>query len=88
MWCWWIGSTIARVRLRGVPLGPELGYPVVLLPVLHNWVVIELTRGSAGLQSDNKEQIYNKIFDMGRAGDHLSFKMSKQMTPCELTLQW
>lgn len=34
-----------------------------------------------GLQSVNKEQIDNRTFDIVNAGDQLSFKMSKQITP-------
>jgi hypothetical protein len=36
---------------------------------------------SPGLQSVNNEQIDKRTFDIVRAGDQLSFKMSKQITP-------
>ena len=52
------------------------------------WVAIELTNGSEGLQSLSREQIESRTFEMERAGDHLSLRMSRQITPCELTLQW
>ena len=46
------------------------------------------TNGSCGLASVNKEQMLNKTFDIVNAGDHCSFKMSKQMLPCEFTFGW
>ena len=52
------------------------------------WVAIELTSGSEGLQSLSREQMERRTLEMERAGDHLSFRMSRQITPWELTLQW
>lgn len=40
-----------------------------------------------GLQSVSREQIESKTFDMVRAGDQLSFNISRQMTPWLLILQ-
>lgn len=34
-----------------------------------------------GLQSVNREQIDNSTFEMVKAGDQLSFNISKQITP-------
>ena len=51
-------------------------------------VAILPTRGSAGLQSVSKEQIDSRTLETVRAGLQLSFKMSKQMTPWLLMLQW
>ena len=45
------------------------------------------TSGSLGLQSVNNEQIESNTLDIVSAGDQLSFKMSKQIAPCELILQ-
>lgn len=36
---------------------------------------------SPGLQSVNNEQIDKRTFDIVKAGDQLSFKMSRQITP-------
>jgi hypothetical protein len=41
-----------------------------------------------GLQSVNKEHMDSKTLDIVKAGDQLSFSMSKQITPCEFILQW
>ena len=43
---------------------------------------------SPGLQSVNNEQIDKRTFDIVKAGDQLSFKMSKQITPWLFILQW
>merc|ERR1719384_2477091 len=47
-----------------------------------------LTKGSLGLQSDSSEQIESRTLEMERAGLHLSFRMSRQITPWLFTLQW
>lgn len=39
------------------------------------------TSGSAGLQSVSKEQIDRRTFEMVSAGDQLSLRMSKHITP-------
>lgn len=36
---------------------------------------------SPGLQSVKREQMDNRTFEMVNAGDQLSFKISKQITP-------
>ena len=41
-----------------------------------------------GLQSDNSEHTESKILDTVNAGLQLSFKISKQITPWLLILQW
>ena len=41
-----------------------------------------------GFGSHNKEQIDNRTLEMVKAGDHWSFKMSKQMLPLLLMLGW
>lgn len=41
-----------------------------------------------GLQSVNREQIDKSTLEMVKAGDQLSFNMSKQITPWEFILQW
>jgi hypothetical protein len=46
------------------------------------------TKGSSGFGSHNSEQIDNKTFEIVNAGDHCSFKMSKQMLPWEFTFGW
>ncbi len=45
------------------------------------------TRGSCGFASVNNEQMESKTLEMVSAGDHCSFKMSKQICPELLTLQ-
>ena len=45
------------------------------------------TSGSAGLQSVSREHIESRTFEMVSAGDQLSFRMSKQITPWLLILQ-
>lgn len=46
------------------------------------------TRGSSGFGSVNNEQILNNTFEIVNAGLHWSLRMSKQMPPFELMLQW
>lgn len=41
-----------------------------------------------GLQSVSREQIDNRTLEIVKAGDQLSFKISKQITPWLLILQW
>ena len=45
------------------------------------------TSGSLGLGSVSSEQMERSTFDIVRAGDHWSFKISKQMPPFEFILQ-
>lgn len=51
-------------------------------------VAILPTKGSAGLQSVRSEHIESNTLDIVRAGDQLSFRMSKHITPWLLMLQW
>jgi len=53
-----------------------------------NNIAISGTRGSSGLGSVNKEQIDNNTLLIVKAGDQLSFNISKQIPPESLTLQW
>jgi hypothetical protein len=46
------------------------------------------TKGSCGLASVNKEQMLSKTFDIVKAGDHWSLRISKQICPEEFMLQW
>ena len=46
------------------------------------------TRGSSGLASVSREHTESKTFESVSAGLHWSFKMSKQIPPFELILQW
>ena len=46
------------------------------------------TRGSPGLGSVNNEQIDKRTLDTVRAGLHCSFRISRQIDPFELILQW
>lgn len=39
------------------------------------------TSGSAGLQSVSKEQMERRTFEIVSAGDQLSLRISRQMTP-------
>lgn len=41
-----------------------------------------------GLASVKSEDIDSNIFETVSAGDHWSLRISRQMYPCELTLQW
>jgi hypothetical protein len=41
-----------------------------------------------GLASVNSEQMDNKTLEIVNAGDHCSFKISRQICPELLTLQW
>jgi len=43
---------------------------------------------SRGFGSVSREQTERSTFDTVSAGDHWSFKMSRQMAPDELMLQW
>ncbi len=43
---------------------------------------------SPGLQSVSREQMESRTFEMVRAGLQLSFRMSRQITPWLLMLQW
>ena len=52
------------------------------------WVAILPTSGSAGLQSVSSEQMLSRTFEIVSAGLQLSLRISKQMTPWELILQW
>ncbi len=45
-------------------------------------------RDSPGLGSVNKEQIDKRTLETVRAGDQLSLRISRQMPPLSLTLQW
>ena len=45
-------------------------------------------KGSSGFGSVNKEQIDNNTFVIVKAGDHWSFKMSKQISPFLLIFGW
>ena len=46
------------------------------------------TRGSSGLGSVRREQMLSSTLEMVRAGLHWSLRMSRQMPPFELMLQW
>ena len=46
------------------------------------------TNGSSGFGSVNNEQILKSTFEIVNAGDHCSFKISKQIDPCEFTFGW
>jgi len=52
-----------------------------------NFSAISGTSGSSGFGSVSREQIDSSTFEMVSAGDHWSFRMSKQMPPFELMLQ-
>lgn len=41
-----------------------------------------------GLQSVSKEQIDSRTFEIVKAGDQLSFNMSRHITPWLFMLQW
>ena len=43
------------------------------------------TNGSSGFGSVNNEQMLKSTLEIVSAGDHCSFKMSKQIDPCEFT---
>lgn len=45
------------------------------------------TRGSAGLQSVRREQMDSRTLEIVRAGDQLSLRISKHITPWEFMLQ-
>lgn len=49
---------------------------------------IMITRRALGLGSVSKEQTDSKTLETVNAGLQLSFKISKQMAPVLLTLQW
>ena len=51
-------------------------------------LAISATRGSSGLGSVRSELIERRTLEMVRAGDHWSFRMSRQMLPFELMLGW
>lgn len=46
------------------------------------------TRGSSGLGSSRREHIDSRILLVLRAGDHWSFRTSRQMEPLWLILGW
>ena len=47
-------------------------------------MAISGTKGSAGFGSQRRELIERRTFEMVRAGDHWSFRMSRQIAPvCE-----
>lgn len=46
------------------------------------------TKGSAGLQSVSSEHIDKSTLDIVKAGDQLSFRISRQITPWLFMLQW
>lgn len=49
---------------------------------ISNSIIVEYREiNSPGLQSVNNEQIDKRTFDIVKAGDQLSFKISKQITP-------
>jgi hypothetical protein len=48
-------------------------------------MAISGTKGSSGLGSVNREQIDNNTLEIVRAGDQLSFKISKQIPPESFT---
>jgi hypothetical protein len=56
--------------------------------LVFNNLAISATKGSLGLGSVNNEHTDNNTFDIVNAGDQLSFKISKQMPPASLMLQW
>jgi len=57
------------------------------LSVFNN-CAISGTSGSSGFGSVSKEQMDSKTLEIVRAGLHWSLRMSKQMPPLELMLQW
>jgi len=46
------------------------------------------TKGSSGLASVNKELMDKRTFEIVSAGDHCSFKISRQIDPFELIFGW
>ena len=57
------------------------------LSVFRSWAMSG-TSGSSGLGSVRREQILSNTLLMVRAGLHWSLRMSRQMPPFELMLQW
>lgn len=57
------------------------------LSVLY-WRAISGTSGSSGLGSVSKEHTESKTLEIVSAGDHWSFKISKQMPPLLLIFGW
>lgn len=53
-----------------------------------NRVAIGPTKGSSGLGSASNEEIDKRTLDIVKAGDQLSFNISKQISPESLILQW
>ena len=58
-----------------------------ILSFIYNFA-ISVINGSSGLGSDNNEDIDNNTFATVNAGDQLVFKISKQIPPFSLILQW
>lgn len=57
------------------------------LSVLRSWA-ISGTNGSSGLGSVKRLQMESKTLLIVKAGLHWSFRISKQIPPFELMLQW
>lgn len=77
-------------------VGPQVAYRLVHCLAIRSCsallvmycVAILPTRGSAGLQSVRSEQMDRRTLEMVRAGLQLSLRMSRQITPWLLILQW
>ena len=69
-----------RVHSRAVALCRSMSVLYML--------AISGTRGSSGLQSHISELIERRTLEMVSAGDHWSFRISRQIEPLLLTLQW
>ena len=52
------------------------------------WRAISHTSGSAGLGSESSEESESSSLDTDRIGDHSDLRMSRQMPPLLLMLQW
>ena len=57
------------------------------LSVLYSCAMLG-TSGSSGLGSVSSDEIDSSTLEMVSAGDHCSFKMSRQMDPFELMFGW
>ena len=57
------------------------------LSVLYSWA-ISGTRGTSGLGSVRSEHMDSSTFEMVRAGDHWSLRISRQIDPWAFTLGW
>lgn len=58
----------------------------MLIPSIKVYVIFVVNL--RGLASVNKEQIDNKTLDIVNAGDQLSLRISRQIAPWLLMLQW